>query len=288
MAGDWANGKKSTYNYQSLAELIGQQPGLAVFRRFATLNAKNLLYLQAELAELETELSRLEAKDQTSDDINHRKFQWQARLLMESPPEAEQWKKVLQIRTKLEEYNRLLLQHQRLYQLPSANRHDLGQLRRWIEDEDYGGFFLEMPEDAWDRRFDGDLVALSTRANEGDRFSKWLADSLLPFIHRKILHRNRKEDEPNDKTYEYSDKTLSRVSEVAAIIASSCLPTVPIFALNFISNVLVRLGFTLAFSVVFTCCLAIFTSARRSEVFAATVALASVQVVFIGTSGTNR
>lgn len=289
MAPDWANGKKSAYNYHSLAELIGHQPGFAVFRRFATLNAKNLLYLQAELAELEIQLARLEVKDQDSDDVTHRNFQWQARLLMKSPPGAdEQCKKVLQIREKLDEYNRLLFQQQRLYDIPSPNRHDLGQLREWLEREEYGGFFLEMPEDAWDERHDRDLVALSTRVNEGDRFSKWLADSVMPFIHRTILHRNKAENEPENKTYEYSDKTLNRVSELAAIVASSSLPTVSIFALYFISSDVMRLVFTLAFSIVFTCSLAIFTSARRSEIFAATVALAAVQVVFIGVNGGNH
>ena len=44
-----SNKKKSSYNYQKLAQLIGKQPGLAIFRRFATLNAKNLLYLQVGL-----------------------------------------------------------------------------------------------------------------------------------------------------------------------------------------------------------------------------------------------
>ena len=208
---------------------------------------------------------------------------------MESPPGADkQWQKVVQIRTKLEEYNRLLQQQQRLYQLPKPNRHDLEKLREWLERDDYGNFFLEHPEDAWEERFDADLVALSTRPNEGDRFSTWLTDRVVPFVHHHILHRTRKVGEAEDQTYEYSDKNLSRISEVVSIFASSSLPVVPIFALYFISDVVVRLCFTLAFSLVFTCCMAIFTTAKRSEVFVATVALASVQVVFIGATGTNR
>ena len=103
---DWTQGKKTEYNYLKLAELIGNQPGFAVFRRSAALNAKNLLYLQAELAELEIQLNRLEADDQQGENVSHRKFQWQARLLMESAAGADkQWQKVLEIRAKLAEYS---------------------------------------------------------------------------------------------------------------------------------------------------------------------------------------
>jgi hypothetical protein len=103
MATDWSTGKKSGYNYSSLAELIGHQPEFAVFRHFRTLNVKNLLYLQAEIAELEVQIAKLEADDQRLDEATHRNFQWQAQFLIKSAPGAdEKWQKVLQIRTKLE------------------------------------------------------------------------------------------------------------------------------------------------------------------------------------------
>jgi len=35
--------------YSKLASLMGPHPELAIFRRFSTLNAQNLLYLQTEL-----------------------------------------------------------------------------------------------------------------------------------------------------------------------------------------------------------------------------------------------
>lgn len=56
---NWASHKKkSSYNYHKLAQLIGKQPGLAVFRRFATLNAKNLLYLQVSHTKMRSLLYR--------------------------------------------------------------------------------------------------------------------------------------------------------------------------------------------------------------------------------------
>lgn len=95
--------KKSDFNYDTLADLIASQPSVSIFRRFAKLNAKSLLYLQAELALLEHQLEKLESADQTSDDLNKRQFQWEVRRLAES--EGEHWQKVLQIRAKLKEYS---------------------------------------------------------------------------------------------------------------------------------------------------------------------------------------
>lgn len=95
--------KKHTHNYHSLAGLMTEHPPLSTFRRFATLNNKNLLYLQAELSILEDELERLEKADQRADDHNRRQFQWEARRLIES--NGPQYAKFLEIRAKLEKYS---------------------------------------------------------------------------------------------------------------------------------------------------------------------------------------
>ena len=281
---DWTQGKKTKYNYHHLAELMGKQPGFAIVRRFATLNAKNLLYMQAELANLELELEEAEQGDLNSPDFEHRKFQWEAsRLAGAAPGEDQQWQKVLEIRAKLKEYNCLLLEQQRLHALPGPNAHDLSKLREILNWEEYGNEWLEWPEDAWSPRYDDDLVALSVRASGQDRFDRYISETLVPFVHHHVLHRQLRPGEAPDKTYEYSEKALLRGAEVFMIIVAALLPSVPIIVLNAIPEVLPRLAFTVAFSFVFSIFLAYCTSARRPEIFAVVTALASVQVVFIGT-----
>jgi hypothetical protein len=282
---DWTQGKKNKYNYHSLANLVAKQPGFAILRRFSELNAKNILYMQAELAILEDELAELEHEDLNSDDVTHRKYQWEAYELIRAPPgEDKQWQKILEIRAKLKEYNLLLLQQQRLNNLPGPNSHDLSQLHRILDWEEYGGEWLEPPEDAWSSRFEYDLVALSARSAGQDRFDRWLAEKVVPFIHRRILHRKVRPGEAEDTTYEYSDKTLRRFAEVVMIIIAALLPSVPVIALNYIPSILIKLLFVVAFSFLFSVCLVYFTSATRPDIFAVVTALASVQVVFIGTS----
>ncbi len=95
-------------SYSSLAELLGNTDGLAIYRRFATLNAQNLLYLQSELINLEDELKRLVVADSLSDDEQYRVFKHDVTAMKNAPGDAaggKQWKKVLEIREKLKEYS---------------------------------------------------------------------------------------------------------------------------------------------------------------------------------------
>ena len=100
--------RKPEYNYPALAKEVGLRPGLGIFRRFAALNAKSLLYLQAEIADLEEELAEQEAFDQGKPD--RREFQWSANELRNAEPgQDKQWRRLLNIRAKLQEYSKVKL-----------------------------------------------------------------------------------------------------------------------------------------------------------------------------------
>ena len=95
-------------SYSSLAEFLGNHDGLAIYRRFATLNAQNLLYLQSELIILEGELRRLAFADDTSGSEQRQSMKKDIRALKADPTnevEGRQWQKVLEIRGKLKEYS---------------------------------------------------------------------------------------------------------------------------------------------------------------------------------------
>ena len=295
--------KKPSHNYHTLASLVGGQPGLAILRRFGSLNARNLLYLQAELSELEVQLHLLEKNDQSSNDADRRHFQWHASRMKAT--NSEQWQKVLQIRDKLREYSMgwdyqmkalansalddVLLQQRSLFDLPKAASADLKLLREWLHRQEYGASFLECPEDVWSDQHD-DHVALSFRAEEGDPLSRWLIDQTVWSFQQYILGKPRQDDitllNENRREYHHFDMKLRRAAEVLSIVIPSLLPTVTIIALYYIPAVpaVARLGFILAFSALFTTCLAVFTKLNRTEICAVIVALVSCQVVFIGTN----
>jgi len=105
----------------------------------------------------------------------------------------------------------------------------------------------------------------------------------MPGFHKRIGHRFKSRDE-STSLYEYRDSKINDAAHTISIILSSLLPPASIFALYYVHRTPIRLGLIMIFSAIFTACLAISTSAKRVEIFAATVALASVQVVFIGTN----
>jgi hypothetical protein len=84
----------------------------------------------------------------------------------------------------------------------------------------------------------------------------------------------------------YDDAKLRIAARIISVVISSVLPTTSILALYYVQNTPARLGIVMAFSVSFSVVLALCTSARRAEIFAASAAFASVQVVFV--SSVNR
>ena len=100
----------------------------------------------------------------------------------------------------------------------------------------------------------------------------------------------------------YKDSKINAIAHFIGTFVASMLPAASIFVLYFVPNMVDRLCIILALSALFSFSLAIFTQAKRVEIFAATAAyvvvvlciatflltlhrFASVQVVFIGTTG---
>ncbi|EON62157.1 hypothetical protein W97_01376 [Coniosporium apollinis CBS 100218] len=274
------------HGYPRLAHWVGREPSFAIFRRFATLNAKNILYLQAEIAYLELELDELERLN--SDDCGSLQTHLQGLL---SAPEGssghKQMQKMLEIRGKLKEYNHMLLEHTKLYRLPEPNPSDFAELRTHLDNHSPdGSAWLKVPEDVWELDEDSstihhDLVALSQRNVSTDHFTSWVIDWLVVHYAKLRYRFSRKKD--GDFT-EIDDRKINRAVGTFTTIFGSLLPTASVFALYYIHDTIWRLTFIMLFSCFFSTCLAVFTDARRIEIFAGAVALASVQVVFISTT----
>ena len=80
-------------------------PELMMVRRFQGLNARNLLYLQAELVQIEEKLLKCE-RDDAADIPNHRsKYSKDFRYLSLDNENSEQWKLIHEMREKLKEYS---------------------------------------------------------------------------------------------------------------------------------------------------------------------------------------
>ena len=96
--------------YSKLAELYGQKPEVAIFKRFGRLNAENLLFLQAELLLLEQELKEIIAEDLRSENEQVRLYArsfWAMEHYSQHGGDSLQWLKRIEIKKKLKEYSTL-------------------------------------------------------------------------------------------------------------------------------------------------------------------------------------
>ena len=97
----------TVHGYPQLAQFLHLDPSFWIFRRFAALNAKNLLYMQAELVNLERELADLEeesCKSGIGAAAQYRVFELKNE--MADANVRKQWEKVMEVRGVLREYSR--------------------------------------------------------------------------------------------------------------------------------------------------------------------------------------
>jgi len=89
---------------------MGAFPETAILRRFGALNARNLLYLQAEITGLEKELKDVEKKDLESGhpdrSIYARDWKTLAEPIETLDRDDTQWNLFLRLREKLYEYSK--------------------------------------------------------------------------------------------------------------------------------------------------------------------------------------
>ncbi|KXT18229.1 hypothetical protein AC579_2892 [Pseudocercospora musae] len=272
--------------YPKLAAELGTTENYAIYRRFDALNARNLLYHQAKLTYLEHELHELELEHEKEEQL-HCKIDHL--FCDEKHPHGSPGRalrhKYEQIGTALDRYNGLLLQQSQLHELPKADTTFVKSIWSAID-------FLEHPEDTayaiddeTGKAVQSDLVTLNRAFRQQDPFTRFFTGPFIEWFHG-LYKRFRKPDGDLGE-YVYSDKKVGTFMRAFVMVVASALPTCSIVALYFIQSAVYRLAFIVIFSGIFACALTVFTEARSIDVFTASVALASVQVVFVGTAFGN-
>lgn len=164
-------------------------------------------------------------------------------------------------------------------------RKDLKYLQTFLETDEMGPLALcgddsgiwgstEEPE-----RRAHDLVALLTRQAE-DPFSSWITEKAISKL-LKFKWLQSKELFNVTGLKGLKDRTIFRVTEIITSVLASALPIASIVILYFVHSLEVRIGIIAAFNMLLSFCMAIFTNAKRTEVFAVAAAFSAVQVVFV-------
>lgn len=84
----------------------------------------------------------------------------------------------------------MILEHNKLYELPTPSDNDVDDLFNYLHSDDTGGRWLEAPENTpWEvdesrKRKNQDLISLNVRRTSDDIVTKWMNDSLAYYIHK--------------------------------------------------------------------------------------------------------
>jgi hypothetical protein len=280
--------------YPKLAGQIELRQELAIFRRFGALNAKNLLYLQAELSLLELDLEKQERKDKHS--LHPRKCQyalnWHDLSTSETNGDEHQLKLVHKIRETLKQYSRdflhvkvkrtrlrsktddALIQQAQILSYPEPDRYDLTYMQIFLQnmvdpmhgpDSSVWGTVLKPESNS------PDLITLCPRQKE-DAFSSWVVENA---IERLFCCLNFRKPSKKHGEIGYEDTKVLRITYYITSMLASLIPIASITVLYCIRSMPARLGVISVFNVFVSICLIAFTNAKRAEVFAITAAYVS-------------
>ncbi|KAH7390569.1 hypothetical protein BKA66DRAFT_568509 [Pyrenochaeta sp. MPI-SDFR-AT-0127] len=260
--------------YRGFSAFLASDNDFLIFRRFGSLNARLILYLQDEIAVLEEKLETLEAENATdaAKDIHNGSFR------QEVLPKRTMLLDVLNV--KVRQYNELLIQHSTLRARPHVPKRKIASIANW---------FYNTQNAIWDDEAKyikqrHDLIQLVPKA-------------ATPL--RKLLERSKhfrmsklwKKDPPplplplhstHPETLHYSsDSRIDNFIGITITALGMGMLIAPLWALAYTKGINKRLGVITGFIVLFLGLVAFTTVAKPFESLAAAAAYSAVLVVFL-------
>ncbi|KAL9111146.1 MAG: hypothetical protein Q9227_004409 [Pyrenula ochraceoflavens] len=265
-----------------------------LFRRFESLSARNLLYLQSELRELEAQQSEIDRVDaanaddpradpEDTDVATDWQFLRKKAEISKEPKAMERLQLAKNIRAKLEEYESALLRNAALNKLDRPTQQVFRAFRTHFHNQ-----HLENPQyhyprltgfgaDLYDKEYYNDIVSLGNRSEQEDRLTTFLR-------HRHPKRFMRKtEDEVlgSPSVRSMSEYRLQVFVGALNILLAASFLFGSIFNLYYVKSPQKRLGLISGYTIAFAVCVSLTTNARKAEVFGSCAAYAAVLVVFV-------
>ena len=169
-----------------------------------------------------------------------------------------------------------LLDFAKLSTLRCPETRRIRKLEEWLERPGYGDGFLQGVEArAWTPDIDlQNYVAIGDNY-EADALTRWLGEFISGPFHDVLGHKFKKpvsNDRRDQGVWDYQKANFVKTVDTLSAVMSSLIPTMSIFALFYARSTIVRLVLVLIFTGIFTFVLAVFTNAKRIDIFAATAA----------------
>ncbi|KAK8133176.1 hypothetical protein PG999_001349 [Apiospora kogelbergensis] len=194
MAHDRTRARIRPRGYPKLAGFMVEHDYVMI-RQFRQLAVQDLLYLQAEICELEHDLAKQGMIDaNASDERRYYDREWWYLHQGESRGTGgEQWKLALRVRAKLREYYSAVQQYQSMISSQRPSQQQRKELQNYINSDSMGGLCqflgkdlaeLESSTSVYDPSHLHDLLFLREDSMENDCLSRMIAGPILEGLHR--------------------------------------------------------------------------------------------------------
>ncbi|KAK8109230.1 hypothetical protein PG984_015031 [Apiospora sp. TS-2023a] len=268
-------------NYSTFASFIAGDidKSTLIFHRFDKLAARNLLMMQSELYELQTELDSIDRQDASSNESRNATQDWvDFKKRGESEPRRMQL--VLEIRSLMSEYRQALLSESQMASFPVPDPRTLEAFRwqlwrglPWMLGSEcaLGGNGRYIYDDH------NALAALRV-PDQHDRMSQFAENHLGRLFRDKSTPRH---DNGDPRVAFVSERSIATFVSYFSTVLAAVLLFGAILILYNVQSPNVKLGLVTLFTVLFAASAGLLTNARRAEVYGTTAAYAAVLVVFV-------
>ncbi|KAL9069730.1 MAG: hypothetical protein Q9161_005315 [Pseudevernia consocians] len=255
--------------YPTFAEFISKDKDAAIYRKFENLSARNLLYLQSELHDLERQLEEIDRGD--AENIGDENAQRAARLWThladDSNAQARARRQLhAEIKVKIREYHEAIILESKVLALNTPSSRTVKNFKKWFKSK-------SMPV-LWGRdehlfENETDLVALAPV--DTDRLNLFLK-SYFAWFFKDSSPPNPAT--PKSELFYFPDRRIQRAGAVISVFLSAILLIGAIVCLTAVSNqsTSVRIGMIVLFTCLFAAVVGLLTNARRAEIFGSTAA----------------
>ncbi|OCK75096.1 hypothetical protein K432DRAFT_309310 [Lepidopterella palustris CBS 459.81] len=269
--------KRYLEGFPSLSALLASDPDLQVFRRFDRLASRNLLYLQAEILDLEARLDEFDAADlevAAAEESGWIEVTLSARCWevfaekanLGEERESERMKLVLQIRERLAEYQEAIIRQSNILNLENPNYRVRNAVKGWFEqNRPLVGHGRHLFNEAAKH----DIVALRTQPDQ-DRLTIFLQN------HLGYLFRSRKKGKEHASNWEgmhyFPENTIRHIVSFVSILLAALLLIGAITSLYVVVKPASRMVLLAVFTTLFAASVGLLTNSRKVDIYAATAA----------------
>lgn len=157
--------------------------------------------------------------------------------------------------------------------VPSPQPSQISALEDWLRDFRGDKSFLQSNEAfTWADPNPSSYLCLSAPVKEIDTFTAFITEKILRTYRHLLGHRiNTSQAVDTDTSHTlYSASRISKASSLITTVLASTLPVLTILVLSRLDSTDARIGVTAGFTALVALVIAVFSDAKRIEVFAAT------------------